>query len=82
MDLTTEDYEFVVFGGDDGKNRAGHDVRRWIPIELLPALRDAEPDLSIWRDSPLRPIISLAQLGASVEEYKLIGTACASESTE
>jgi len=61
-DLTTEDYEFVVFGGVDEKNRVGHEVRRWIPIELLPALRDAESDLSAWRDSPLRPLIERLQI--------------------
>lgn len=61
-DLTTEDYEFVVFGGVDEKNRVGHDVRRWIPIKLLPALRDAESDLSAWRDSPLRPLIERLQI--------------------
>lgn len=59
---TIEDYEFVVFGGVDEKNRVGHDVRRWIPIELLPALRDAESDLSAWRDSPLRPLIERLQI--------------------
>jgi putative ATP-dependent endonuclease of OLD family len=61
-DLTIEDYEFVVFGGVDEKSRVGHDVRRWIPIELLPALRDAESDLSAWRDSPLRPLIERLQI--------------------
>ncbi|AII57414.1 ATP-dependent nuclease [Dehalococcoides mccartyi] len=61
-DVTIEDYEFVVFGGVDEKNRVGYDVRRWMPIELLPALRDAESDLSAWRDSPLRPLIERLQI--------------------
>jgi len=56
-DLTDGDYEFVVFGGTQEKNRVTYEVRRWIPIEVLPALRDAESDLSAWRDSPLRPLI-------------------------
>ena len=60
--LTTEDYEFVVFGGDDEKNRISYDDRRWIPIEVLPALRDAESDLSAWRQSPLRPLIEQLKL--------------------
>ena len=55
--LTPEDYEFVVFGGTQEKNRVTYEVRRWIPIEVLPALRDAESDLSAWRSSPLRPLI-------------------------
>jgi putative ATP-dependent endonuclease of OLD family len=66
--LTTEDYEFVVFGGLDEKNRIGHDVRRWVPIELLPALRDAESDLSAWRGSPLRPLIERLQIPAATLE--------------
>jgi putative ATP-dependent endonuclease of OLD family len=64
-DLTAEDYEFVVFGGVDEKNRVGHEVRRWIPIEVLPALRDAESDLSAWRNSPLRPLIEHLEIEAT-----------------
>ena len=56
-DLTPEDYEFIVFGGTQEKNRVTYEVRKWIPIEVLPALRDAETDLSAWRNSPLRPLI-------------------------
>ena len=54
---TIEDYEFVVFGGLDEKNRVDFDIRRWLPIEVLPALRDAESDLAAWRNSPLRPLV-------------------------
>ena len=61
-DLTTEDYEFVVFGGEDDKNRVDHDVRRWIPVEVLPALRDGEGDLDAWRQSPLRPLVERLNL--------------------
>ena len=61
-DPTIDDYEFVVFGGVDEKNRIGFDVRRWIPIEVLPALRDAESDLSAWRHSPLRPLVERLRL--------------------
>lgn len=67
-ELTTEDYEFVVFGGVDEKNRVDHDVRRWIPLEVLPALRDAESDLSAWRQSPLRPLIEQLKLPSSTLE--------------
>ncbi|MCY4651794.1 MAG: AAA family ATPase [Dehalococcoidia bacterium] len=51
------DYEFLVFGGADEADRVDFRVRRWIPIEVLPALRDAERDLANWRQSPLRPLI-------------------------
>jgi putative ATP-dependent endonuclease of OLD family len=51
------DYEYIVFGGNDEKNRVASDVRHWISIFLLPALRDAEGDLDNWRRSPLRPLL-------------------------
>jgi putative ATP-dependent endonuclease of OLD family len=55
--LTEADYEFVVFGGTDEKKRIGSDVRRYISLRVLPALRDAESDLQNWHRSPLRPLI-------------------------
>lgn len=51
------DYEFFVFGGDDPENRIYHETRRRLPLDLLPALRDAEGDLANWRRSPLRPLL-------------------------
>ncbi|MGN8094758.1 ATP-dependent nuclease [Methylobacterium sp. 22177] len=51
------DYEYVVFGGDDPDNAVGAGLRRMLPLDLLPALRDAEKDLANWRRSPLRPLI-------------------------
>ncbi|GJE27524.1 ATP-dependent nuclease [Methylobacterium organophilum] len=51
------DYEYVVFGGDDPDNAVGPGLRRMLPLDLLPALRDAEKDLANWRRSPLRPLI-------------------------
>ena len=56
-DLTMEDYEFIVFGGENEVNTIDYRLRRWIPIEVLRALRDAERDLSAWRQSPLRPLV-------------------------
>ena len=60
--LAIEDYEFVVFGGVEEKNRVDFDTRRWIPIEVLQALRDAETDLAAWRNSPLRPLVERLSL--------------------
>ena len=54
---TEEDYEFIVFGGIDERKHVGHEERRWLPLEVLPALRDAEADLGSWRRSPLRPLL-------------------------
>ena len=56
-DLTIEDYTFLVYGGLNEKNKVDYSFRKWIPIEVLPALRDAERDLAAWRQSPLRPLV-------------------------
>lgn len=45
------------------------DVRRRLPMDLLPALRDAESDHSNWRRSPLRPLLD-ALSGEMNEETK------------
>jgi putative ATP-dependent endonuclease of OLD family len=58
-----EDYEFICYGGENEAKRFGHDLRRRIPMDLLPALRDAEGDLATWRRSPLRPLIEGALAG-------------------
>lgn len=54
------DYEFIVFGGGRPENSVGYDVRRWMPMDLFPALRDAEADLARWARSPLRPLLDRA----------------------
>lgn len=62
-DSTNEDdYEFIIFGGTDEKKRVGSEVRRWISLHLLPALRDAESELQSWRRSPLRPLLERLSL--------------------
>jgi putative ATP-dependent endonuclease of OLD family len=50
-------YEFVVYGGDDESQTFSYQQRKWMPLQVLPALRDAETDLSSWRKSPLRPLL-------------------------
>jgi putative ATP-dependent endonuclease of OLD family len=59
--LSESEYEFVVFGGNDEKNKVAVDVRRWLALMVLPALRDAETDLQAWRKSPLRPLLERAR---------------------
>ncbi len=54
------DYEFVIFGGNRPDNHVGYDLRRWMPMDLFPALRDAESDLARWGRSPLRPLLDRA----------------------
>lgn len=55
-----DDYEFICYGGESETKRFGHELRRRIPMDLLPALRDAEGDLANWRRSPLRPLLESA----------------------
>lgn len=54
------DYEFFIFGGDRPENRVGYEIRRRLPFDVLPALRDAEGDLANWTRSPLRPLLDEA----------------------
>ncbi|MEX1826792.1 ATP-dependent endonuclease [Luteibacter sp. CQ10] len=68
---TDADYDFVVFGGEERVPllHVGHDVRRAIPMDLFPALRDAEGDLARWSRSPLRPLLDRA--AATIDEKVL-----------
>jgi putative ATP-dependent endonuclease of OLD family len=54
------DFEFICHGGEDEAKRFGHELRRRITLDVLPALRDAEGDLAAWRRSPLRPLLDRA----------------------
>jgi putative ATP-dependent endonuclease of the OLD family len=56
-EIKESDYEFFIYGGDNEKTRIGGEFRRRLPLDLLPALRDAEGDLGNWRRSPLRPLL-------------------------
>lgn len=60
------DYDFSVYGGDRPENLISHDVRKRLPLDLLPALRDAESDLANWSRSPLRPLLNA--LSGSLDE--------------
>lgn len=70
-----DDYEFRCFGGESEAKRFGHDLRRRITMDLLPALRDAEGDLAAWRRSPLRPLLENAFKDVPQEDLKEIGEA-------
>jgi len=54
------DYEFLVYGGDRPENQISYEVRRRLPMEVMPALRDCEGDLARWTRSPLRPLLDKA----------------------
>jgi putative ATP-dependent endonuclease of OLD family len=50
------DYDFRVIKGDDPTTDAAR-IRRLVSLRVLPALRDAESDLSRWNRSPLRTLL-------------------------
>ena len=60
------EYEYITFGGDDPEMSIGPSLRRMLPLDVQVALRDAEKDLSSWRNSPLRPLIE--ELSSSLDE--------------
>ena len=72
---TDADYEYVCYGGEDESRRFGHDVRRRITIDVLPALRDAERDLRSWNRSPLRPLVETAVKSIGTDDLTTIGEA-------
>lgn len=66
------DYEFILFGGVRTENIVGYDLRRWMPMDLFPALRDAEADLARWSRSPLRPLLDRAARGVDADTLRAI----------
>jgi putative ATP-dependent endonuclease of OLD family len=68
-----DDFSFVCFGGEDEVKRFGHELRRRVTMDLLPALRDAEGDLGAWRRSPLRPLVEDAFVGIDKTALEAIG---------
>lgn len=69
------DYEFVLYGGEDEAKYFGHELRRKITMDVLPALRDAEGDLATWRRLPLRPLIEEAFREVDQSDLEEIGQA-------
>ena len=65
---SSEDYEFIVFGGGDESRPIPGRVRRRIALDMLDALRDAEGQLMSWRNSPLRPLLEDAVASISRTE--------------
>lgn len=54
---SSDDFEFIVYGGGEESRYVSSRVRRRIAIDMLDALRDAEGQLASWRNSPLRPLL-------------------------
>lgn len=58
---TLDDYEFLLVGGKK-EQRVQFEVRRYLALTVLPALRDAEGELSNWRRSPLKRLLERLNL--------------------
>lgn len=56
------DYTYVLFPGTHSQRWVSPDLRKYISVMLLPALRDVESDLQSWRRSPLRPLLERLHL--------------------
>ena len=69
------DYEFVCYGGEHEDRRFGHEVRRRISLDVLPALRDSERDLRSWSRSPLRPLVEKAAMSIDPDDLSEISDA-------
>lgn len=72
---STADYEYVIFGGLDPENAIRPGLRRMLPVDVLPALRDAENDLATWRRSPLRPLIESLTAALNEDDRQAIQNA-------
>lgn len=62
---SSEDCEFLVYGGGVETRTVPGKVRRRIAIDVLDALRDAEGQLATWRTSPIRHLLEEAVAGIS-----------------
>lgn len=60
LPTSSEDFEFIVYGGGIETRSLHNQVRRRISLDFLDALRDAENQLGSWRNSPLRPLLENA----------------------
>lgn len=67
------DFEFIVYGGGRPDNYLSYDIRKGLPLDLLPALRDAEGDVASWRRSPLRPLLDA--VAARIDRNDLVALA-------
>ena len=63
-------YDWRIFGGDREDTRVPTDLRRYIWVAYLQALRDAQGDLASWSRSPLRSLLQAAADAASDEELE------------
>jgi putative ATP-dependent endonuclease of the OLD family len=67
-------YEWKILGGPPGgEEEVRGDLRRFLRVTVLSALRDVEGDIAYWRRSPLRPLLEAA--AADLDDDALKGVA-------
>ena len=69
------DLTFICYGGEDETKLFGHELRRRVAMDVLPALRDAEGSLATWRGSPLRPLVEKAFSSVELEDLEEVSEA-------
>lgn len=72
---SSEDCEFLVYGGGQESRSIPSRVRRRIAMDMLDAMRDAEAQLASWRNSPLRPLLEDAFSSLSREDLGRVASA-------
>jgi putative ATP-dependent endonuclease of the OLD family len=70
-------YEWRIFGGDREDTHIPSDLRGYLWVAYLQALRDAQGDLGSWNRSPLRALLQKAADDASDEELQAAADAIA-----
>jgi putative ATP-dependent endonuclease of OLD family len=65
-------YDWSVFGGESDDNDFNFELRRYLRLTFMSALRDAERDIASWRRSPLRPLLKAAIDEADRDELEAV----------
>jgi putative ATP-dependent endonuclease of the OLD family len=75
-------YEWRIFGGNRENSSVPTDLRRYMWVAFLQALRDAPGDLASWSRSPLRSLLQAAAEAASDDELDEAAGAIAEAQTK
>ena len=61
--IDEDSYQIVRYGADDEQNSKGaSNLRRFVRLFIIPALRDMERDMQSWRVSPMRHLVEIMEL--------------------
>jgi putative ATP-dependent endonuclease of OLD family len=69
-DEATVSYRWSILGGDDQEISIGADLRDYLFLTYLHALRDVQGDIRNWRRSPLRALLEAAASAAPAEDLE------------